>query len=81
MKLNYAPQAGLRRRPPDHRPQKMAFWGGIVILVAFEVVLMAKSWSPASAALIFGYNSDQDQAQEVAATAVPDSASAADSGS
>ena len=71
MKLNYAPQAGLRRRPPDHRPQKMAFWGGIAILIAFEVVLMAKSWSPASAALIFGYDADQDRSQEVQAAAEP----------
>ena len=76
MKLNYAPQAGLRRRPPEHRPQKMAFWGGIAILIAFEVVLMAKSWSPASTALIFGYDADQDRAAEVVATAVPDPAPA-----
>ena len=48
MKLNYAPQAGLRRRPPERRRQSLAFWGGIAILVAFELVLMAKSWSPAS---------------------------------
>jgi hypothetical protein len=71
MKLNYAPQAGLRRRPPDHRPQRMAFWGGIAILVAFEVILMAKSWSPASAALIFGYNADQDRSEEIQAVAEP----------
>jgi hypothetical protein len=71
MKLNYAPQAGLRRRPPEHRRQKFAFWGGIAILVAFELVLMAKSWSPASAALIFGYDADQDRTQEVQAVAEP----------
>jgi len=71
MKLNYAPQAGLRRRPPDHRPQRKAFWAGIAILVVFELVLMAKSWSPASAALIFGYDADQDRAQEVQAVAEP----------
>ena len=71
MKLNYAPQAGLRRRPPDHRPQRKAFWAGIAILVVFELVLMDKSWSPASAALIFGYDADQDRAQEVQAVAEP----------
>ena len=78
MKLNYAPQAGLRRRPPDRRPERKAFWAGIAILIAFEVVLMAKSWSPASTALIFGYDADQDRTQEVVATAVPDPAPAAD---
>ena len=71
MKLNYAPQAGLRRRPPDRRPERKAFWAGIAILVAFEIVLMAKSWSPASAALIFGYDADQDRSQEVQAAAEP----------
>ena len=48
MKLNYAPQAGLRRRKPGHRREVGAFWLGILIVVAFEIVLMAKSWSPLS---------------------------------
>ena len=64
MKLNYAPQAGLRRRPPEHRRQTFAFWGGIAILVAFELVLMAKSWSPDSTARIFDFNRDQAVAAE-----------------
>ena len=64
MKLNYAPQAGLRRRPPEHRRQKLAFWGGLAILAAFELVLMAKSWSPDSAARIFEFNRDQAVAAE-----------------
>jgi hypothetical protein len=63
MKLNHAPQAGLRRRPPDRRRESLAFWAGIAILIAFEMVLMAKSWSPASAALIFGYDADRDRAE------------------
>jgi len=71
MKLNYAPQAGLRRRPPDHHRQRWAFWGGIAIIVLFELVLMAKSWSPASAALIFGYDAQRDQAEEAQAVAAP----------
>jgi hypothetical protein len=48
MKLNYAPQAGLRRRRPDHARERLAFWAGIAIVVAFELVLMAKSWPPQS---------------------------------
>ena len=44
MKLNYAPQAGLRRRKPDHRRDRVAFWAGIAIVAAFELILMAKSW-------------------------------------
>jgi hypothetical protein len=63
MKLNYAPQAGLRRRPPEQRRQSVAFWAGIAILAAFELVLMAKSWSPSSAALIFGYDADRDRSE------------------
>ena len=39
MKLNHAPQAGLRRSPPDRRRETMAFWGGILILALFEVRL------------------------------------------
>ena len=46
MKLNYAPQAGLRRRRPDHARERLAFWAGIAIVAAFELVLMAKSWPP-----------------------------------
>ncbi len=45
MKLNYAPQAGLRRRKPGQRRQHLAFWLGVAITVAFEVILMAKTWS------------------------------------
>ena len=56
MKLNYAPQAGLRRRKPDKRRDMMAFWAGILILVAFELVLMSKSWSPATTDSIFGFH-------------------------
>jgi len=55
MKLNYAPQAGLRRRKPDHRREVAAFWLGILIVVAFEAVLMAKSWSPQSTQSILGF--------------------------
>jgi hypothetical protein len=61
MKLNYAPQAGLRKRPPDNRREVIAFWAGILILVAFEGVLMAKSWSPMSSESIFAFNpAEQD---------------------
>jgi hypothetical protein len=63
MKLNYAAQPGLRRRRPDNRRESMAFWLGIAILVAFELILMAKSWSPASASLIFGYDADRDRGE------------------
>jgi hypothetical protein len=63
MKLNYAPQAGLRRKKPDHHRERMAFWAGILILFAFELVLMSKSWSPASAAHIFDFHADQAQPQ------------------
>ncbi len=45
MKLNYAPQAGLRRRKPGQRRQHLAFWLGVAITVAFELILMAKTWS------------------------------------
>jgi hypothetical protein len=44
MKLNYAPQVGLRRRRPDRRRERLAFWAGIAIVVAFELILMAKTW-------------------------------------
>jgi hypothetical protein len=43
----------------------MAFWAGIAILCAFELVLMAKSWSPESAARIFDFHADQAQAADV----------------
>ncbi len=45
MKLDYEPQAGLRRRRPGHGRERAAFWGGIAIVVAFEVILMSKTWS------------------------------------
>ncbi|MGZ3272229.1 MAG: hypothetical protein ACXU82_06130 [Caulobacteraceae bacterium] len=64
MKLNYAPQAGLRRRKPDQPREKLAFWGGILILCAFELVLMSKSWSPDSAARIFDFHAEQAQAAD-----------------
>ena len=64
MKLNYAPQAGLRRRRPDRHRETMAFWAGIAILCLFELVLMAKSWSPATAAHIFDFHADQAQAAD-----------------
>ena len=71
MKLNYAPQAGLRRRKPDQPREKLAFWGGILIIALFEIVLMSKSWSPATASSIFGYDADRDQAEEVQAASAP----------
>jgi hypothetical protein len=64
MKLNYAPQAGLRRRKPGQHRDTMAFWAGIAILCAFELVLMAKSWSPESPARIFDFHADQAQAAD-----------------
>jgi len=64
MKLNYAPQAGLRRRKPGQPNETMAFWAGIAILCAFELVLMAKSWSPATAARIFDFHAEQAQAAD-----------------
>jgi hypothetical protein len=70
MKLNYAPQAGLRRRKPDQRRERLAFWAGLLILAAFEVVLMAKSWSPASTDRIFAF---QPRAEADAAP-LPDTA-------
>ena len=68
MKLNYSPQAGLRKRKPDNRREVMAFWAGILIVVAFEGVLMAKSWSPMSTESIFAFSANQ----------APDDAGAAD---
>ena len=64
MKLNYAPQAGLRRRKPDQHRDAMAFWAGIAILCLFELVLMSKSWSPATGAHIFDFRADQVQAAD-----------------
>ena len=58
MKLNYAPQAGLRRRKPDQRREMLAFWAGLLILAAFELVLMSKTWSPATAARILDFRND-----------------------
>ena len=75
MKLNYAPQAGLRRRKPDQHRETLAFWGGILIICAFELVLMSKSWSPATTAHIFDFHADQAEAQDAAqAQASPDPA-------
>ena len=65
MKLNYAPQEGLRRRKPGQHRETMAFWAGILILCAFELVLMAKSWSPETGARIFDFHADQAQAADV----------------
>ena len=67
MKLNYAPQAGLRRRKPDHRREVMAFWAGILIVAAFELVLMSKSWSPAASARILEFWPDRAEARADAA--------------
>jgi hypothetical protein len=63
MKLNYASQAGLRRRPAGQPREKAAFWAGILILAAFEIVLMSKSWSPDSVTRIFAYDGDQARAE------------------
>ena len=48
MKLNYAPQAGLRRYRPNHVRERLAFWAGIAIVAAFELILMAKTLPPPS---------------------------------
>lgn len=48
MKLNYAPQAGLRRQRPNHVRERLAFWAGIAIVLAFELILMAKTLPPGS---------------------------------
>jgi hypothetical protein len=64
MKLNHAPQAGLRRRKPGQPNERIAFWGGILILCLFELVLMSKSWSPETAAHIFDFHADQAQAAD-----------------
>ena len=64
MKLNYAPQVGLRRRKPGRPNETMAFWAGILILCLFELVLMSKSWSPATAAHIFDFHADQALAED-----------------
>ncbi len=71
MKLNYAPQAGLRRRKPDQRREMLAFWAGIAIIVAFELVLMSKSWSPATTTRIFDFWDGGPQT-EADAAALPD---------
>jgi hypothetical protein len=68
MKLNHAPQAGLRRRKPGQPNERMAFWGGILILCLFELVLMSKSWSPDSAARIFDFHGDEAPAADGAQT-------------
>jgi hypothetical protein len=51
MKLNYAPQAGLRRQRPNRVRERLAFWAGIAIVLAFELILMAKTLPPASVLL------------------------------
>jgi hypothetical protein len=66
MKLNSATQAGLRRRKPGQPNERMAFWGGILIMCLFELVLMSKSWSPESAARIFDFRADQAVAEDAA---------------
>jgi hypothetical protein len=66
MKLNTAPQTGLRRRKPGQPNEKMAFWGGILILCLFELVLMSKSWSSETTAHIFDFHADQAQAEDAA---------------
>ena len=71
MKLNYAPQAGLRRRRPDHRREVAAFWLGILIVVAFEVVLMAKSWSPLTTQRILSFWDRRAVAADDGATLPP----------
>jgi hypothetical protein len=78
MKLNYAPQAGLRRRKPDQHRETLAFWAGIAILAAFELVLMSKSWSPDSGAPIFGYDGDRERAELGQPAPQPDAAPAAE---
>lgn len=80
MKLNHAPQAGLRKSPPGRRRETMAFWGGIAILVAFELILMAKSWSPDSIMPMIGYDGDRERAalDQPAAPEQPDARPAAD---
>ena len=46
MKQTYRPQAGLRRRPAGgFSREHAAFIGGLLILVAFEVLLAAKGWA------------------------------------
>jgi hypothetical protein len=63
MKLNYAPQAGLRRREPKPRRETTAFWAGILIVVAFEVILMAKNWTPDTARQALGFFQGQSAAE------------------
>ena len=69
MKLNYAPQAGLRRRKPDRHRERLAFWAGLLIVAAFELILMSKSWTPATTARIFAF-----QGEAEAQTPAPDAA-------
>jgi hypothetical protein len=46
MKSTYRPQTGLKRRPAGgFNREHAAFIGGILILVAFEVLLASKGWS------------------------------------
>ena len=55
MRLNDAARAGLVRRDPHRRRETAAFWAGVAIMVVFELVLMAKSWSPQSSDRIIGF--------------------------
>ncbi len=45
MKHSYPPQAGLRRRSAGGVSRShIAFVGGLLIVAAFELLLMAKGW-------------------------------------
>jgi len=45
MQHTYRPQQGLRRRPAGgFNREHAAFIGGILIVVAFEIMLAAKGW-------------------------------------
>ena len=46
MKHPCPPQIGLRRRRPERRRERAAFWAGILIVVAFEAILMARFAPP-----------------------------------
>jgi hypothetical protein len=52
----------LRRRRPEQRREMVAFWAGLLVLAAFELVLMSKNWSPASTARIFDFQPDRAEA-------------------
>ena len=47
MQHTYKPQQGLRRRRAGgFNREHAAFIAGIVILIAFEIMLAAKGWTP-----------------------------------